>query len=156
MLKISWEFSIKYGLGFSDLADERDYAPFDPSREDLWRYLENGAVSIEEEAREHREFGIVRPWLEFLIASTDLDIKALGIGNAQGISDIVLPHPGVGALPLREWHHILEWMRQRLFHLDRPMTDAEKAQIKREVTIVDETLAESRARMRAEGRLDPE
>jgi len=132
------------------------YARFDPSSEDLGPYLDGGAMMIEEEAREHREFGIVRPWFEFLIASTDADIKALGIGSAQSIADIVLPHPGIDELPLSEWHHILEWMRHKLFHLDAPMTDDDKARIKREVTIVDDDLDEFRARMKAAGRLDPE
>jgi hypothetical protein len=154
MLKISWEFSIRYGLAFSTLADEQDYAPFDPSSRDLAPYLGGGAQMIEEDAGEQRELGIVRAWLEFLIASTHDDIYALRVGRAASIPDIVLPHPGVGALPLDEWHHILQWMRHRLFGLG-PMTDDEKAKAKREVTFVDETLADFRTRMRAEGRLDP-
>lgn len=155
MLRISWEFSINYGLAFSTLANEQDHAPFDPSSEELAPYLEGGAQMIEEEAGEHRELGIVRAWLELLIASSDDDIFALRIGRAASIADIVLPHPGVGALPLAEWHHILQWMRHRLFGLG-PMTAEEKAKVKREVTIVDTDLAEFRTRMRAEGRLDPE
>jgi hypothetical protein len=153
MLTIPLAFSLFYGLAFNDLAIEQDYAPFDPSSEDLTPFLENGAAFIEENAREHHERGIVRVWLEFLIASSNTDIAALGF-DVRGISDIVLPHPGVGALPLSEWHHVLQWMRHRLFDLP-PMTDDEKAKVKREVTIIDEGLPEFRARMKAEGRVDP-
>lgn len=155
MLNIPLAFSIFYGLAFGELAEGQDHAPFDSENVDVTPYLENGAVFIEENASEHRELGIVRAWLEFLLASTHADVRALAIGRAQSIADIVLPIPGAGGLRLDEWHHILQWMRHRLFGLP-PMTDEEKANAKREVTIIDEPLADFRARMRAEGHLDPE
>ena len=55
-------------------------------------------------------------------------------------------------------HHVLEWVRQKLFHLDGPMTEEDKARIKREVKIggPDISLDEFRARRAAAGLLDPE
>ncbi len=113
---------------------------------------------IQENATEHREFSLVRPWLELLIASSNKDVQAFGIGTVQGLSDIVLPHPGIDAAPIEHWHVMLEYVRQTLFHLDGPMTDEEKARVKREVTISgdDITLAEFRAQRAAAGLLDPE
>ena len=157
MLKISVDFSIRYGMYFGGLADELDAAPFNPTDVDLDDYLAGGADTLEEEARDAREFSIVRPWLEFLIASTDQDIRDLHIPNFKKIADVVLQHPGVGAMPPDQWEHVLEYMRQKIFHLDKPMTPEEKAAVRREVTLTDESLDEFRTRLRAEGRLpDPE
>ncbi len=152
-LALPLDFFLIYGFAIGDLADTRDVDPFDPSRlsrTELARYLDNGVQFIEEKAEENDELRFVRPWLEFLIASSDADIIALGIDGVGGLSDVILPHPGVDAMPIPEWHHVLEYMRQKLFHLDAPMTEEEKARIKREVTISTESLEDFRARVRAE------
>jgi hypothetical protein len=158
MLEIPVSFSIFYGLAFGHLADLRDYEPFDPSRTELAPYLGGGVQFLEEEGSEHRELSVIRAWLELLIASSNKDVQAFGIDGVQRLADIVLPHPGVDAMPIEEWHHVLEWVRQKLFHLDGPMTAEDKARIKREVTIggPDITLDEFRARRAAAGLLDPE
>lgn len=153
MIEIPLAFSIRYGLYFATLADERDASPFNTTDVDLGPYLDSSAADMEEAAREEGEFDLVRPWLEFLISSTHRDIQALGIEGAGSLSNIVLPHPGVGALPLDQWHHMLEYMRQKIFHLDAPMTEAEKASVRREVTITVEPLDKFRARRRAAGHL---
>lgn len=150
MLALPLDFSLLYGLALATLAEYQDAAPFDPSREELGPYLDGGVQFLAEEAEEADELPFVRAWLEFLIASSDADIRALHIGRAQGIADIVLPHPGIDAMPIDEWHHVLEYLRQKLFHLDAPMTEEDKARIKREVTISTESLDDFRARMRAE------
>ncbi len=148
-LALPLDFSLLYGLALATLAEYQDAAPFDPSREDLGPYLDPGVQFLEEESQDAGEFHLIRPWLELLIASSNADIRALHIGRAQGIADIVLPHPGIDAMPIDEWHHVLDYLRQKLFHLDAPMTEEEKAQIKREVTITTESLDDFRARMRA-------
>ena len=158
MLQLPVSFSIFYGLAFSNLANERDGSPFDPSKVDLAPYLDDAAQILEEYGTENREFSLIRPWLELLIASSHADVRAFGIRGVQGLPDIVLPHPGVDALPIGEWHHVLEYVRQKLYHLDGPMTDEDKARVKREVTIsnADVRLEDFRARRSAEGLLDPE
>lgn len=152
MIEIPLDFSLRYGLYFSTLADEQDYAPFNTTDVDLGRYLDSDAEALEEAAEEEGELDLVRPWLEYLIASNHRDIQALGIEGVRSLPDIVLPHPGVGALPLEQWHHMLEYMRQKVFHLDAPMTEAEKAKVRREVTITTEPLDAFRARRRASQR----
>lgn len=120
------KFFLFYVFALGDLADTLDVDPFDRSRldrSDLARYLDNGVQFIEEKAQENDELRLVRPWLEFLIASSNADIRALGIDGVGGLSDVILPHPGVGALPIRDWHHVLEYLRQKLFHLDAPTTE---------------------------------
>jgi hypothetical protein len=157
MLVLPLDFFLVYGLAFATLAECRDADPFDPSREELGPYLDGGVQFIEEKAEENDELPFVRPWLEFLIASSNADIIAFGIDGVGGLSDVIFPHPGVGAMPIREWHHVLEYLRQKIFHLDAPMTEEEKARIKREVTISTESLDDFRARMRAEkGRRESE
>jgi hypothetical protein len=152
-LALPLDFFLVYGFALGDLADTLDVDPFDPSRRDrsdLARYLDSGVQFIEEKAEENDELPFIRPWLEFLIASSNADIRALGIDGVGGLSDVILPHPGVGAMPIPEWHHVLEYLRQKLFHLDAPMTEEDKARIKREVTISTESLDDFRARMRAQ------
>ena len=100
MLQLPLDFFLIYGLALGDLADTLDVDPFDPSRlerADLAQYLDNGVQFIEEKAEENDELRFVRPWLEFLIASSNADIRALGIDGVGGLSDVILPHPGVGA-----------------------------------------------------------
>jgi hypothetical protein len=152
-LALPLDFFLIYGFAFGDLADTRDADPFDPSRlsrAELAAYLDNGVQFIEEKAEENDELPFVRPWLEFIIASSNADIRSFGIEGIDRLADVILPHPGVGAMPIREWHHVLEYLRQKIFHLDAPMTEEEKARIKREVTISTESLDDFRARMRAE------
>jgi len=156
MLKIGTGFSFRYGIFLGDLADARDASPFDPSGIDLDDYFPGSLTTLEEEARGAGEFSIIRPWLELLIACSWRDLQAMNIPYLSSHADITLPHPGIDAMPEDEWRHVLEYMRQKLFHLDKPMTDDEKARVKREVTFVDESLEDFRKRMRAEGRLpDP-
>jgi hypothetical protein len=158
MLEIPVSLSICHGLAFCYFADLRDYERFDPSRTELAPYLAGAVQSLEENGTEHRELSVIRAWLELLIASSNKDVQAFGIDGVQGLSDVVLPHPGVDAMPIEEWHHVLEWVRQKLFHLDGPMTAEDKARIKREVKITGsyETVDEFRARRAAAGLLDPE
>lgn len=151
MLALPLDFFLVYGLAFATLAEYRDADPFDPSREDLGPYLDGGVQFIEEKAEENDELQFVRPWLEFLIASSDADIIALGIDGIGGLSDVILPHPGVDAMPIPEWHHVLEYVRQKIFRLHAPMTEEEKTRVKREVTITDESLDDFRARIRNGG-----
>lgn len=152
MIEIPLDFSLRYGLCFATLAEEQDVNPFNTTDVDLGPYLDSGASDMEEAADEEGELDLVRPWLEFLIASSNADIRALGIDGVDSVADVVLWHPGVDALPLEQWHHMLEYMRQKVFHLDAPMTEAEKAKVRREVTITTEPLDAFRARRRASQR----
>jgi len=156
VLKIATGFSLWYGLYLGDLADARDAGHFNPTDVDLDEYFPGSLETLAEAARAAGEFSIVRPWLELLIACSEKELAAMGIPYLGGHADITLPHPGIDAMPERQWRHVFEYMRQKLFHLDKPMTEEEKARVKREVTFVDESLEDFRNRMRAEGRLpDP-
>ena len=156
MLKIATGFSLRYGIFLGDLADAQDAAPCNPTDVDLDAYFPGSLATLEEEARKAGEFSIIRPWLELLIACSEDDLSGMGITYLHSYGDITLPHPGIDAMPERQWRHVFEYMRQQLFHLDNPMTEEEKARVKREVTFVDESLEDFRKRMRAEGRLpDP-
>lgn len=153
MVDIPLDFSIRYGLCFATLADERDADRFNPTDVDLGPYLDSAARDLEDAAREEGEFDLVRPWLEYLISSGHKDIQALGIEDVRSLADIVLSHPGVGAMPINQWHHVLEYMRQKVFKIAAPMTEEEKARARREVTITTEPLADFRKRRRTEGHL---
>ena len=84
MLALPLDFSLLYGLALATLAEYQDAAPFDPSREDLGPYLDPGVQFLEEESQDAGEFHLIRPWLEFLIASSNADIRALHIGRPNG------------------------------------------------------------------------
>jgi len=156
MLKIATGFSSRYGIFLGGLADALDAAPVNTTDVNLDDYFPGALEDLEDEAREAGEFSLIRPWLELLIACSKKDLQEIGIPYVRSYSDVTLPHPGIGALPEAQWRHVFEYMRQKLFHLDKPMTDEEKARVKREVTFVDESLEDFRKRMRAEGRLpDP-
>lgn len=151
--EIPLDFSLSYGIQFASLAEPREYEWFDPLKVDLAPYLDACVSGLEANAREEGEFDLLRPWLEYLIASDDKSILALGIENVFGLSDLVLIHPGIGTLTIPQLHHVLEWVRQRLFKLDQPMTEAEKERVRREVKLTFEPLDEFRARRRAAGHL---
>jgi hypothetical protein len=151
--EIPLDFSESYGLHFSWFAIQRDSERFDVMKVDLERYLDGCAWALEQEAREEGEFDLLRPWLEYLIASDNKSILALGIECVGGLSDLILIHPGIDTLTIPQLHHVLEWVRQRLFKLDKPMTEAEKERVRREVKLTFEPLDEFRARRRAAGHL---
>jgi hypothetical protein len=153
MLKIATDFSIRYGIFLAYLADSMDGDPCDLTTENVADFFPGTLETLEEDARAAGEFSVIRPWLELLIACSSKDLQAMGIPDVRSHADITLPHPGIGGMPKDQWRTVFEYMRQTLFHLDAPMTEEEKARVKREVTFVTESLEDFRKRMRDEGRL---
>ncbi len=155
-LRLSIGFTSRYGnilLSTLDLKKDADY--FTVTADNVARYLDGSIVNVEDEAREAGEFAFIRPMLEFLIASTRSEIQALRIGSVQDWGDLTLSGAVLGGMLDEEWMLVFEYARQKLFGLDSPMTEDEKRKVKQEVTIIEESLEDFRARMRAEGRIEP-
>jgi hypothetical protein len=157
MLSISVEFSLLYGHHLAFFIALQDAEPFDPRKADLGYSLDGAAETIEEDARDAREFSLIRPWLELLISCSSSDVRNFGIPGVHRLSDAIAPLPGAGGMPDDNWEFVLEYIRQRIFKLDAAMTSLEKVRAKADLALSNETLEEFRARMRREGRLpDPE
>jgi hypothetical protein len=151
-LELAIGFTSLYGimlLGNLDMEKDADY--FNVTPETVGRYLDAGVANVREQGAEARELHLVRPMLELLISLDRNDIKALGIG-ITGWAELTLEGAVLGGMPDEEWKLVFEYARHKLFGLP-PMTDAEKQAVKQEVTIIDESLDDFRARMRAEGRI---
>lgn len=151
-LELASEFTTWCGqllLGYLDEEMDADY--FNITPENVGKYLDVGIENVADQVGEVGELPLVRPMLELLIACNRDDIKAFGIG-VDNVADLTFPGAVICGMPEADWKLIFEYTRQRLFGLP-PMTEAEKLEVKEEVTIIDESLDDFRARMRAEGRL---
>jgi hypothetical protein len=136
-------------LGYLDEEMDADY--FNVTPENVGQYLDIGVDNVADQVGEASELLFVRPMLELLIACNREDIKAFGLG-VDDVADLTFPGAVICGMPDEDWKLVFEYARHKLFGLP-PMTDAEKQAVKQEVTIIDESLDDFRARMRAEGRL---
>ena len=152
-LKLGIGFTSLYGIHLlANLDMHMDADHFNVTSHNVGAYLDGYIEHVADEARQAGELHFIRPMFEFLIACSRDEIKALQIGDVQNWGDVTFGGAVICGMSDDEWKLIFEYTRQRLFGLP-PMTDDEKRKVKEEVTIIDESLDDFRARMRAEGRL---